>query len=947
MNSTNYQDTLNLPSTNFPMKAALARREPEWLLGLAAEGAYATRQQRGAEADWPHFILHDGPPYANGQIHMGHAVNKVLKDMVLKARALAGYQVPYVPGWDCHGLPIELRVEKQLAKAKQLTNAVTFRQACREYAGEQVTQQKQDFMRLGVLGDWEHPYLTMDKAVEADTVRAVGKILARGHLVHGVKPVHWCVACGSALAEAEVEYQEKTSTAIDVGFAVVDVPAWEACFTDLAPAQRPATWHALIWTTTPWTLPANQAIAVHSEMRYAVVQGQIGETPVAWVLAEALVDAVMARLGCTDYQVLATCAGQALEGLQAQHPLADRSVPLILGQHVTTDAGTGLVHTAPAHGMDDFVVAKHYQLPLDNPVDQRGCYRESQGDLAGQSVFKVNEYLLAQLTAVGALWHQASLTHSYPHCWRHKKPLIFLATPQWFISMEAAGLRRQALAEITNVTWLPAWGEARIRGMIEQRPDWCISRQRTWGTPLTLIVHKDTGALHPEMRNLITRIADKIAESGIDIWATEPLSTWLSEEDVAIYEKVTDTLDVWFDSGVTHATVLQQRAELHVPADLYLEGSDQHRGWFQSSLLTAVAMTGQAPYKTVLTHGFVVDGQGRKMSKSLGNVIVPQQIIDRYGADVLRLWVAMTDYRGEMTLSDEIMKRAADLYRRIRNTARFLLGNLHDFDPQQDAVPIDACLALDQWALQCASDTQQAIRSAYDGYQFWQVAQRIHHFCSVDMGRFYLDIIKDRLYTTRADGLARRSAQTAMQHILQALVHWLAPILSFTADEIWRCRAQQTAQAPVSLWQSTWPELGAVVPVSSSLDWAAVLPVREAVNKALEQQRKSGNVGSGLDADVTLYCEPDLYARLQAFGEELRYVLITSAAHLAPMTDRPPSAEATELPELALCVQAAQAEKCARCWHRRPDYGMHPDHPALCARCADHVVGADHTRAYA
>ncbi|MGR9100795.1 MAG: isoleucine--tRNA ligase, partial [Gammaproteobacteria bacterium] len=753
-----YKNTLNLPKTAFPMKANLSQREPERLQEWNDVDLY--RQIREAFSGREKFVLHDGPPYANGAIHIGHAVNKVLKDVIIKSKTLSGYDAPYVPGWDCHGLPIELMVEKKVGKAGVKVSPAEFRMACREFAGRQVDMQRDEFIRLGVFGDWQNPYLTMDFAFEADIVRALGKICSREHLSKGAKPVHWCTDCGSALAEAEVEYEDKYSPAIDVRFRVVDETKFMARCHHAPQHLGEGPLSVVIWTTTPWTLPANQAVALSPDLEYAVVQCEHNGVKERLVLAEQLLKDAMLRYGIEDYHVIAYSKGAIFENMPLRHPFYDRQVPIILGEHVTTDAGTGAVHTAPGHGQEDYAVGQKYDLPVDNPVDGNGVFVPGTEFFSGEHVFTANDHVLEVLEAHGSLLHQEAIKHSYPHCWRHKTPIIFRATPQWFISMDKNRLREQALEEIRGVSWIPDWGQARIEGMVEGRPDWCISRQRNWGVPIAFFVHKETGELHPETASLIEEVAKRIEQKGIEAWfELDPAE--LLGDDAERYSKMQDTLDVWFDSGVTHACVLEKRGQLSFPADLYLEGSDQHRGWFQSSLLASVAMNDAAPYKSVLTHGFTVDAEGKKMSKSRGNVVAPQTIMKTLGADVLRLWVSATDYRGEMAVSEEILKRTSDVYRRLRNTARFLLSNLDGFDPAVHRVPPERMLAFDRWVVDKAYVLQEEVVSAYESYQFHQVYQKVHHFCAVDLGGFYLDIIKDRQYTTRADSLARRSAQTA------------------------------------------------------------------------------------------------------------------------------------------------------------------------------------------
>lgn len=941
---TDYKNTLNLPKTDFPMKANLANREPEMLAHWESINLYQELREKGQGRE--KFILHDGPPYANGHIHIGHALNKTLKDIITKSKTLSGFDAPYVPGWDCHGLPIELNVEKKYGKAGGKISEEEFRAKCREYASSQVDTQREEFKRLGVLGHWDKPYLTMNFNYEASIIRSLGKVIERGHLQQGFKPVHWCMECRSALAEAEVEYEDKSSPAIYVRFAVLDDAAFLAQLNHSPDSAGSGPISVPIWTTTPWTLPANQAVALHPEIEYSLVECEGAYGTERLLLAESLIPEVMAKCEIEQYRVVAYGPGKALEGLQLQHPFYDREVPIILGDHVTVDAGTGNVHTAPGHGQEDYAVAQKYDLPIENPVGDNGCYLPSTEFFAGQHVLKANDAVIEMLKTKGNLVHAEMVQHSYPHCWRHKTPVIFRATPQWFISMEQEGLRRDALEAIFQVSWIPEWGQARIAGMIENRPDWCISRQRSWGTPITLFVHKETRELHPDTLNILDIVANKVAQSGIEAWFALDKAEVLGD-DAEHYDKVTDTLDVWFDSGVSHTAVCAARPELVMPANLYLEGSDQHRGWFQTSLLSMIAMYGTAPFLEVLTHGFTVDADGRKMSKSRGNIIAPEKIIKTYGADILRLWVASTDYRNEQSISDEILKRTSDAYRRIRNTARFLLSNLFDFDPQKHMVANDEMLALDRWAVGRTREVQKELIDAYDNYQFHSIYQKLHHFCAVDMGSFYLDIIKDRQYTTQTDSLARRSCQTAMYHIAEAMVRWLAPILSFTAEEIWQnLPGARESSVFLSLW---YEELHALNPEDEMGQnfWQHVMQVRDAVNKEIENQRNAGVVGSALAADITLYCDNYLKTLLDKLGNELRFVTITSSVTVKSLQDKPDNAAATDTPDCFVLVEPSSATKCSRCWHRVPSVGKHTDHPELCARCVENVDGEGEHRLYA
>jgi len=828
---------LNLPDTAFPMRGDLAKREPLMLVQWQAQQRY--QRIRAAAKGRPQFILHDGPPYANGAIHLGHAVNKILKDIIVKSKTLSGFDAPYVPGWDCHGLPIELHVEKK--HGKDIPPA-EFRKLCREYAKEQVERQKKDFIRLGILGDWDKPYLTMDFQTEADIIRALGQIQQNGYLYQGRKPVNWCLDCGSALAEAEVEYEDKVSPAIDVGFEVKDIEALGKALGVSLPGGSKV--YAVIWTTTPWTLPANQAVSVHPDLEYRLAKTDKGYLLLVGDLLESCVQRYQLQA-----EVVGAGKGSALENLPLQHPFYDRIVPIICGEHVTLEAGTGLVHTAPAHGVDDYVVGQKYGLPVENPVGDNGKFISTTppvGDtpLAGVFVWKGNDIVLQALEASGHLLHQEKMKHSYPHCWRHKTPIIFRATPQWFIGMEqgeeGATLRQLANDAVADTQFFPSWGRARLEGMMKNRPDWCVSRQRSWGVPMPFFVHRETLLLHPRTPELLEQVAKRVEQEGIEAWFSLNSADLLGD-DAEYYRKLTDTLDVWFDSGVTHYAVLRKRSELAYPADLYLEGSDQHRGWFQSSLLTGCAIDGRAPYKQLLTHGFTVDEKGYKMSKSRGNGIEPQDICNKLGADMLRLWIASTDYSGEMSLSDEIMKRVTDSYRRIRNTLRFLLANVSDFDVQRDAMPVAEWLEIDRYALALMQKLQDDVRADYERYEFHLAVQKLQGFCSEDLGGFYLDILKDRLYTAGESSPARRSAQNALYHITQSLARLIAPILSFTGEEVW---ATLNGGDEVSVFEQQWYELpDAGLDGATVSAWSDIRSVREQVNKKLEEQRTTNAIG--------------------------------------------------------------------------------------------------------
>ncbi len=941
---TDYKPTLNLPETDFPMRGSLPNREPAQVAKWQSESLYQT--VRAHMKGRPKFILHDGPPYANGDIHIGHAVNKVLKDMIVKSKGLSGFDAPLVPGWDCHGLPIELNVEKKKGKVGQKIGATEFREECRIYAQKQVDGQMADFQRLGILADWENPYLTKDFSFEANEIRALSKIVANGHLVKGTKPVYWSVGAHTALAEAEVEYENKRSKSIDVRFHVVDDEAFFARCHHVEDHLGEGPLSVVIWTTTPWTLPANQAVSINPELEYAVVQVEGEHGPERLFIAEAMIKDSMDKWGFDKYRVIAYGPGSQFDLIRLQHPFYERIVPLILGDHVTTEAGTGCVHTAPGHGQEDFAVGLKYDLEVDCPVDGSGNFVAGTPLFEGENVLKVDDHVIEVLKEHKALLHIEIIEHSYPHCWRTKTPLIFRTTPQWFISMSEGGLSDLALAEIKKVQWIPEWGQNRIEGMIEGRPDWCISRQRFWGVPIAIFVHKVTGEMHPRTVELMEEVAKLVEVSSIDAWYDLDMVAMLGDE-ANDYEQVTDILDVWFDSGISHYTVLKQREELSKPADLYLEGSDQHRGWFQSSLLSSLALDGTAPYKQVLTHGFTVDKDGKKMSKSKGNVVAPQKISNTLGADILRLWISAADYRYEMTVSDEIISRTADAYRRIRNTARFLLANINGFNPATDMVAYEDLLPLDKWVIGHTAKLQKEVVDSYDNYNFHNIYQHVTHFCSIELGAFYLDVIKDRQYTCKTDGLARRSAQTALYHIIEALTRWIAPILSFTAEELWEALPGERASTVfVATWYEGLTELDESTALNSDY-WNEMISVRSAVAKQLEQLRADKVIKGSLTAEVTLYCEDDLFAKLSQLEDELRFVLITSAAILKPLSEKSASALESEMPGLWIEAGATDAPKCARCWHHSEDVGQTAAHPELCQRCVENVDGDGEIRHFA
>lgn len=942
-----YKSTLNLPETAFPMRGDLAKREPQMLKNWEEQGLY--QKIRKSRENCNTFILHDGPPYANGNIHIGHAINKTLKDIIIKAKTLSGFDSPYVPGWDCHGLPIELKVEGEVGKPGDKVDAAQFREECRKYARRQIEAQKADFKRLGVFGDWDNPYLTMNFDTEANIIRALGKVIENGHFVLGYKPVYWCMDCQSALAEAEVEYKDVTSDAIYVRFLAEDQAAVLKAFgTDAGEGDV----SCVIWTTTPWTLPANRAICLNDGLEYSLVQVK-GEKAGRYIVATELLKGVMETIGVaeSDYSVLAVCSGATLENLRFKHPFYDITVPVVLGKHVTLEAGTGCVHTAGGHGLDDYYVCMKYNLEIFNPVGPDGCFLPDTPLFAGLNVFKANPEVLKVLTERGALLKAEKITHSYPHCWRHKTPVIFRATQQWFITMDGNGLRKRALEEIKGVRWIPAWGQNRIEAMVTQRTDWCISRQRTWGMPCAVLVNKETGKIHPKTSEIIEKVAQAVEKKGIQAWWDLKIEDLIPAEEADQYYKDPNTLDVWFDSGSTHFAVTDQRPEFRgQSADLYLEGSDQHRGWFMSSLMLSVAMKDKAPYRQVLTHGFTVDEKGRKMSKSLGNVIAPQEIWDKMGADVLRLWVATNDYTGDIAVSKEIFKRSSDAYRRIRNTIRFLLANLNGFDPEQHMVKFEDMVELDKWAVSLAKKTQEAIIGHYDNYDFHLVIKDLMKFCSIELGSFYLDIIKDRQYTAKTDSVARRSCQSALYLIAECLVRWIAPILSFTSQEAWEAMPGKHDEF---VFTANWFENENLKSLDenatfNSAYWERILSLRDEANRAIEQVRNDGVVGGSLEAEVKIYAKGKIAEDLKALGDELRFVLITSKVTVLE-EDAPAGACEAEVAgeKIAFVVTKSSAAKCERCWHYEDGVGSDAEHPTLCPRCIENILRFGEKRLFA
>lgn len=915
-----YKATLQLPKTEFAMKANLAQREPQMLAEWQAQGLY--QKIRSARRGQPVFILNDGPPYANGPIHMGHALNRILKDIVIKSRTMSGYDAPCIPGWDCHGLPIELQVEKKFGKVNTKLDAKAFRAECRKYANGQMELQKVSLQRLGITIDWDNPYITMAPSYEADVIRALAGVCKAGHLVRGEKPVYWCVACGSALAEAEVEYFPKTSPAITVRFSVQDLSVLAKIFELKAIPTLPCA--TLIWTTTPWTLPANEGCAFAANAYYALVQHE----QELLIVAEDLCASVF---GDKPYTLIGRALGQALEHVKFTHPFLERTSLGIVGDHVTLDTGTGIVHTAPAHGPDDFMVGQKYGLPVENPVGPHGKFIAGTPFVEGLSVAQADPVVIELLQARGKLFANVNLEHSYPCCWRHKTPLIFRATPQWFIHLSPE-LKANTLAAVDTVAWLPAWGKARMRLMVQGSPDWCISRQRAWGVPIAVLIHKETQQLHPRTTELLLKVAEQVETRGVEAWYDCDPAELIGEE-AKDYDKVLDVVDVWFESGVVHAAVLDKFAGQQYPADVYLEGSDQYRGWFQSSLMTAMILKGVPPYKTVITHGYIVDEQGRKMSKSLGNGIEPEQVIKTLGADVLRLWTASVDYKGETAVSDQILVRTTEAYRRIRNTARFLLANLHDFQPEMACAP-DAMTAVDRWIIEQAKLRQTEIVQAYEQYQFHQVYHKVLNFCINELGAFYLDIIKDRQYTGYPSAQARRSTQTALYVVLQALVRWLAPVLSYTADEIWKeIPGAKSESVFLETWFEGWPVFTKAAQITDA-DWDQLFTVRLEVNKALEAARNAGIIGAGLEACIEVGAPESVLTTLKRFGTELHFAFIVSEVSLV-------LAEGIQV-----AVEKSAHLKCARCWHYTDTVGVQAEHPTICGRCVDNLKAPGELRHY-
>jgi isoleucyl-tRNA synthetase len=919
-----YKNTLNLPKTDLPMKAGLPNKEPEILFFWDSINLYNLIREENAKKD--KFILHDGPPYANGDIHLGHSVNKILKDIVIKTKTLQGFDAPYVPGWDCHGLPIELNVEKKFGRdSDTVKDKSKFISACREYALSQIENQKKDFMRLGVLGDWENSYKSLDSSFEADTVRSLGRIVTNGHLQKGEKPVHFCYDCKSALAEAEVEYEDKVSKSIDVGFKVK-----EDSLTKLSAAfsKEIDSCSFVIWTTTPWTIPANAAVSIGPELKYTLCSSKFGNL----ILASDLIDQCSERWD-EDLEKISEAKGSDIKDVVLEHPYLKRDSILVHGDHVTTETGTGCVHTAPAHGVDDHNICKKFNIETIHALDGNGFFNAEYEGLAGLPAIKADNIVIDILNDSGALINAEDFHHSYPYCWRHKTPLIFASTPQWFISMDKSGLLEGSIQAVKDVEWEPSWGYERIKSMLEGRPDWCISRQRSWGVPIPLIINKKTGEIHPKQNLLFNEIADRIDEQGLEAWDKANLEDLIDDHDE--YIKATDTLDVWFDSGSTHFCVLDKLYGKDLIADLYLEGSDQHRGWFQSSLLTGIAINGKAPYKAVLTHGFVVDENGRKQSKSLGNVVSPQKVCNNLGADILRLWVASSDFRSEMVATDEIMKQVADQYRRIRNTFRFMMGNLNDFNDDSKNINQNDLVEIDKWIISAAIKLDEEVKNLNDSYAYHHVVQKIHNFCVHELGGIYLDIIKDRMYVTKSDSHARNSAQFALFEVADILIRLISPILVFTAEEIWQSHDLFKKQSK-SVFLCPKKSLNKIESSISDDDWKVIFAVKDSVNQNIEKARADSVIKGSLDAKIRISCSSETYGALKKIDNELKFVFIASEVELIEDSNT----------KLSIDIANYDQKKCIRCWNKCESVGSHENDPEICSRCHINVYGDGEVRKF-
>ena len=925
-----YKKTLNLPVTKFSMKANLVQKEPDLLKKWDKMKLYEKIRADSKEKE--PFILHDGPPYANGNIHMGTALNKILKDIIIRSRQMAGYNSIYVPGWDCHGLPIEHNVDKELGRKKKNMTQAEIRKLCRLYAKKYIDIQREEFKRLGVMGEWDNPYLTMNYEYEATIAKECGKFAENKGLVRSKKPILWCSKCQTALAEAEIEYSDETSPSIFVKFPMID-----QLDNDVLQLSNDKKVFIVIWTTTPWTIPANLAVSLHPDFVYCAIDAGNNEV---FIIAKDLVESCMKTFKIFDFKIIAEIEAQSLEHKKCRHPIYDRNSTIILGSHVTLEAGTGCVHTAPGHGREDYEIGLSYNIDVYSVVNEMGRFTDDVEFFKGMFVFDANNLIIDKLKEMETLVFSESIEHSYPHCWRCKKPVIFRATPQWFISMEKTDLRKKSLEAIDKVKWIPAWGRDRIYGMIEKRPDWCVSRQRAWGVPITVLYCDKCQALIND-KFVFDKVFDLFKLHGADVWFEEDADYFLPENHTCsecgnnTFKKETDILDVWFDSGVSHSAVLEKRSYLKWPADLYLEGSDQHRGWFHSSLLTAVGTRGCAPYKAVLTHGFVVDADGKKMSKSVGNIVAPKKIINRYGAEILRLWVSAADYRDDIRISDGIIKQLSDAYRRIRNTCRFMLGNLYDFDPDKDAVAYESMNEIDRFALYNLSRLITKSITAYENYEFHVIYHSLYNFCTIDLSAFYLDILKDRLYTSPPQDIARKSAQTVMHILLDSIVRLMAPILSFTSEEIWKFMPETKNKTPsvhmalLPIIEEKWNDN------NIAEKWQQILKVRSEVTKALEEARVKKQIGHPLDAKVTIYVKGDMYDKLFSYADSLKTIFIVSEAVLIK-GDKPEGAyQSVEFDNMSILVVPSESGKCSRCWIHDLSVGKSEKHPDICHRCVD------------
>lgn len=936
-----YKKTLNLPRTMFSMRGDLLKKEPKILKNWYENNLYQLIRKKNKHKKI--FFLHDGPPYANGNIHIGHAVNKILKDIIIKSKNMSGFDAPYIPSWDCHGLPIEQKVEETSKLSQKKVSTLDFQKKCREYAQNQVEKQKKDFIRLGVIGDWENAHLTMNFKNEANIIRTLSKIIKKKYLYRDFKPIYWCLQCTSSLSDAEIEYSKKKSDSIIVGFKSVNREIIKRLFH--CQNLNTKAIYLLVWTTTPWTLPSSKAISIHPNFEYQLIETKNWNL----IIAKELVQNVLNILKVKEWTEINCIQGKLLENIKFLHPFFENvNVPIILGKHVTLESGTGAVHTAPDHGIDDYIISQKYNIKTSNLVDFKGDYiSDIHPKLNGLNVLKCNSIIIELLIKNNTLFHHAFLTHSYPHCWRHKSPVIYRATPQWFIKIDQKKLRYKLLKETKRVRWVPEWGESRMMEMIKKRPDWCISRQRKWGVPMSIFIHKKTGKIHPNTVFLMEQVAKKVELKGIQAWWNITLKEILGQEDES-YEKILDVLDVWFDSGNTHTSIeYENKKNTKKNADMYLEGSDQHRGWFMSSLIISTLIHEKAPYSEVLTHGFVVDGNGQKMSKSIGNTISPNDIVNTLGADILRLWVASSNYSNDLSISNEILKNSSDIYRRIRNTARFMLANIYDFNPKEDIVLKDNMILLDQWAIGQTKIVQEEIIKYYNNYNFHAVVKRLMYFCSIEMGSFYLDIIKDRQYTLKFNSQERRSSQTAMYYIINSLVRWIAPILSFTADELWSYLPENNSQY---VFMEEWFEKLFDLNQDKLFNhqfWDQIIQIKHEINKFLEEEIKNKTINNSLEASIVLYVSPELLGKLEILGQEIKFIFLTSHVTVKLYNNAPKNVKkSANLRHLKVFIEKFNGEKCPRCWHYFTPTKNHVKNSGICNRCILNTIGNGEKRIF-